>query len=497
MPVFIISPYLESGAPESLHQLCHQFNKLGVNSFIYYLNKPVGKETLYKEFYPFVKEAEKLEDNSVIVYFEILTYKDIETKYNLKNCQYMLWWLSINNALLFRTTDVNVSNPEVIHLFHGDFIKNTVVPLLTSKHKWYYLHDYIDTSQFKYEDIQKEDIIAYNPSKDFISGPLLVKNNYKTLPLNNLTRKELIEQLSRCKLYIDLGAHSGRDRLPREAALLGCIIVTSNFCSANTSDIDIADCFKMRSEKDTLKNIDPFLESYSVYLNKQQEYRDSLLLDEKRMVEQLKYLLEDFLSSSDKLLSYITYPNDYDCFYNYYKSGLELFQECNSILELGISHTKNLISEFANKSSPSYITSIYIQNNYEKHLIPHIICNTKINYRRYICNPLEYVHHNTVDILAIDTWNIYGQLQKELKHHSKYITKYIIIYNTHIYRYHSINVINNYNIELEMYNTGFSKEEIEKGLYPAIEDFIKENPKWKIHYESTIDNGYTVLSCNE
>lgn len=41
--------------------------------------------------------------------------------------------------------------------------------------------------------------------------------------------------------------------------------------------------------------------------------------------------------------------------------------------------------------------------------------------------------------------------------------------------------------------SGFSIEEINKGLWPAIDEFLANNPTWKIKERFTNNNGLTIL----
>jgi hypothetical protein len=492
MPIFIISPYIQSGAPEALHQLCHYLNYYGTNSYIFYTDKPKGHNLLYKDLYPLVQEANVLEDHSIIIYFEIYTYKYFEEKYNLKNSIFMLWWLSINNALTLKTMDINIKNQELIHLFHGHYIKETIVPLLSSKHRWYFLHDYL-SKEFTNLENKKEDIIAYNPTKDFISGPLLVQHQFKTLPLVELKRKELINLLKNCKIYIDLGSHSGRDRLPREAALLGCVIITSNFCATqNEHDIAIPSIFKMKNEKETLLFVQKVLDNYDYYYEMQKEYRESLLLDEFRMREQVKFIMDHYLCTNDKLRTYITSPNNYSLFYNFHNSHLGIFTDCNKILELGILNTKAMLSELVENTNKTYYVSIYHQKTYEQELMPYILKNTNITYTYYQADTLKFMIDKNVDLLIIDTWHVYGQLIRELKRYHHKVNKYILIYKTELYKHQS----ETSHTELEMQATGYTKDELEKGIYLAIQDFIQEYSNWIIYKENTEHEGYVILANN-
>ena len=62
-----------------------------------------------------------------------------------------------------------------------------------------------------------------------------------------MTPAEVTELLMKSKIYIDFGHHPGMDRLPREAALAGCIVVTNKEGAANfRSDVPIGEEWKVR-----------------------------------------------------------------------------------------------------------------------------------------------------------------------------------------------------------------------------------------------------------
>ena len=64
--------------------------------------------------------------------------------------------------------------------------------------------------------------------------------------MQGLDRGELAEAFLGAKLYIDFGHHPGKDRLPREAAVHGCCVVTSRYGSAaNSVDVPISERYKL------------------------------------------------------------------------------------------------------------------------------------------------------------------------------------------------------------------------------------------------------------
>ena len=78
-----------------------------------------------------------------------------------------------------------------------------------------------------------ERLRAANPDLDFI-------------PVRNMTPQQVKELLAGAKLYIDFGHHPGKDRLPREAAMAGCCIITGRRGAAgNHVDIPIPEDYKL------------------------------------------------------------------------------------------------------------------------------------------------------------------------------------------------------------------------------------------------------------
>jgi hypothetical protein len=107
----------------------------------------------------------------------------------------------------------------------------------------------------------KQNIILYNPTKGWkITEQLMTRYpQWKFLPLKGLNRDQLSEKLYNAKLYIDFGHHPGRDRMPREAAMHGCCLITGKLGSAgNDVDLPIPAQYKFDS------NAPGFIEDFGV-----------------------------------------------------------------------------------------------------------------------------------------------------------------------------------------------------------------------------------------
>lgn len=83
------------------------------------------------------------------------------------------------------------------------------------------------------------------------------------------------------------------------------------------------------------------------------------------------------------------------------------------------------------------------------------------------------------DLLFIDTEHTYEQVKGELSRHHSKVNKYICFHDTHTFGIHS------------------EDTSINPGIMPAIMEFMRDHPEWKIDYFTTKNNGFTVLKKEE
>ena len=98
------------------------------------------------------------------------------------------------------------------------------------------------------------------------------------------------------------------------------------------------------------------------------------------------------------------------------------------------------------------------------------------------------------DITFIDTWHIYGQLKRELDKFSKITNKYIIMHDTTIDEIDGETIRCGMNPVNQSKESGFPVQEITKGLWPAVVEFLQKNPEWYIKERFTNNNGLTILA---
>jgi hypothetical protein len=100
---------------------------------------------------------------------------------------------------------------------------------------------------------------------------------------------------------------------------------------------------------------------------------------------------------------------------------------------------------------------------------------------------------NTFDMIFIDTWHVYGQLKRELNKFKSIINKYIVMHDTTVDGIYGETIRQNMGAERQSIVSGIPVEEINRGLIPAIDEFLLENPEWRLKIKLENNNGLTIL----
>lgn len=270
MKIYLACPIAKTGGPENIHQLCDILNEMGYESYIYYYDGYLHENLLYPE-YKNVKITMYIEDlhENILILPEILT-----TPSNIKNIKVYIYWLSYDNA----SEEVKKQNENLINLYQSYYSKEMV------NKEGFMIGDYINEQSYDYDDIEKEDIVCYNGVKDSITQEICDSIGVKCIKIEKMPKIQVYKIFKRCKIYIDNGYHPGKDRMPREAALLGCVVVTNKKGSAN-NDKDIPIEEKCSNTEECKKLIPEIFSNYDLYLKKQKSYRDSIKREKDIMKE--------------------------------------------------------------------------------------------------------------------------------------------------------------------------------------------------------------------
>ena len=115
-----------------------------------------------------------------------------------------------------------------------------------------------------------------------------------------MTRTEVIENLTRAKIYIDFGNHPGKDRIPREACLANCVIITGKKGSAAYyEDVPIPIEYKFNQRTSDIAKIITLLETvlnnYESYMKDFHIYQDIIKKEKDVFVEQVRNIFTESL----------------------------------------------------------------------------------------------------------------------------------------------------------------------------------------------------------
>lgn len=256
MKVHVLCPASSvTGGPEALHQFVDAGQRLGFDMAMRYLpdDDPDPTPGVFRIYRPRVVREVVDAPDSVVVVPETGPQLLLE----LRHARRVLWWLSVEHfqsraeaqrgAGLTGTSPLDfVFDPaqRVVHWAQSEYARQWVAQrgasarLLTD-----YVRDEILDRARALRDGPREDIIAYNPKKGLAFTQALMQvapPSWRWVPIQNMSPAEVAQLLATAKVYIDFGPHPGRDRIPREAALCGAVVITNTQGSAgNMVDVPI------------------------------------------------------------------------------------------------------------------------------------------------------------------------------------------------------------------------------------------------------------------
>lgn len=175
--------------------------------------------------------------------------------------------------------------------------------------------------------------------------------------------------------------------------------------------------------------------------------------------------------------------------------------KCKSILELGV---RNIVSTYAfiyglvnpvnlsdNTYKPYLLMNDLVQPNLDE-LIDYVkALNIQVDFIK--SNNLHLDIKQNFDMIFIDTWHVYGQLKRELAKFGPLANKYIILHDTTVDGDNGETVRNGWDVEKQSEETGIPVDEIKKGLWQAVEEFLNTNTDWKLGVRYHNCNGLTIL----
>lgn len=312
----------ETGGPETLHQIAYTFiHNHYEAAMVYYNPRSYKTPERYKKYN--VPVASKIIDSreNVLIVPEALTH--ILSRY--KKIQKCIAWLSVDYYMLsepntlirwrmkengwptilyplafivllakgkiqFRRYQFN-DKGGVIHTYNCEYARRFLIDRGINPYQTIYICGPLNDVFFKETKTvstnNKENYILYNPTKGTVFTQKVIaycnnrKIDAKFVPLKNMTADEVAGWMKRAKVYIDFGEFPGPERIPREAVMMGCNILTSkNGGAGNEIDVPIPDFLKFDDKEENLENIyemlTKLLSSYEEYYKCYDRYREKV-----------------------------------------------------------------------------------------------------------------------------------------------------------------------------------------------------------------------------
>ncbi|GAA3948305.1 hypothetical protein GCM10022209_51420 [Chitinophaga oryziterrae] len=310
-----------TGGPELLHQLVNKMTLAGYEAYMVYsgdAENPVHPNfVIYNNKY-----TTEIEDNpeNILIVPEIYITK-VGHLTQIRKC---VWWLSIDNffkpyftypafwmfkmlkqiglegmckELIFK---LKVSDKFQYHIVQSYYAK-----MFLKQHKIESepLYDYLSAAFLQNStgiDLSaKKPQVLYNPKKGFEFTAKLIEQgkDINWIPLEGMKPAEVVALLKESMVYIDFGTHPGRDRFPREAAILQCCVITGKRGSANYyEDVPITDQYKIEDKVSNIPHIintiRACMSDFHTHIQAFESYRQMILSAEKMYMESFNRIFE-------------------------------------------------------------------------------------------------------------------------------------------------------------------------------------------------------------
>lgn len=295
MRVFILAPAnVATGGPELLHQFARCLTKRGIETYMVYpdadgINCPVP-EVYWKYDNRYVSQYIDSGDSVLVLPETQIHHIDLCQKGTA-----MVWWLSVNNYFRSYKSLVTESSPDVfrlklrknvVHFAQSHYAKMFVTQhfgITPSPLKDFINDDIMEFAAFHQKTYERKKLCLYNPSKGYHHLEPVIRacrNDIRWEPLSGYQPLEMASLMCQARLYVDFGDHPGKDRIPREAAVCGCCILTNRRGSAAyQEDVGIPETYKIEDTGQidaVLEKIYDLVDHYGERIHEYSAYRNAV-----------------------------------------------------------------------------------------------------------------------------------------------------------------------------------------------------------------------------
>ena len=282
-----------------------------------YLNLKVATAfPMNVESEPTVNDIDSTYNDELIIWPECWThlidsFQPEENSMDNSRFQTAIWWLSVNNNNnKFRDWE----REDLLHLHQSEYARCYLVDHISRKRKVQSkimnnvnmdnavipMTEFIPSERHRSDKDGKEtsstkrDLqIIYNPFKGVHYTDSIIRRSgskFTFTPIGSVEKRisprDVTKLLQRSIVYVDFGPHPGMDRLPREAALAGCIVITNMEGAAHYKhDVPISDEYKVKEfDVDHIHRLlTKCIESYDDKRNDFDSYREWIGNQESKM----------------------------------------------------------------------------------------------------------------------------------------------------------------------------------------------------------------------
>lgn len=316
--IYIVSPTkVATGGTELLQQLCQSLIRFNEQCYMYYTDELAGSP-VEKKFAaynnPVAKEIEDTPENILV-----LPETAVDWYYKFKNIKIYFWWLSVDNYyasgrkprdllhnVVYKIKDLrNVSAfKKSAHLIQSEYAREYLTqekgvdPSRIQVLSDYLNRTYLEKAQVR-TNTERNNVILYNPKKglEFTKRLMEVITEYTWVPLQNLTNDEMRDLMMHSKVYVDFGNHPGKDRIPREAAICGCCIITGKRgAAANAIDVPIKHEYKFADSDSEITKIHHTVKLCMEHFeNRQNDFSDYIQMinnEEEKFYQDIRRIFE-------------------------------------------------------------------------------------------------------------------------------------------------------------------------------------------------------------
>lgn len=266
MTIYILALHgIATGGPEATHQLSDALIEQGFDArLVYYKWSDFDGGVIPAEFPaygPFAEEYARYkvnlarslpdEEGAVIVLPE--TACPLAARFH--KAKVLVWWLSVDHGLgaLSKLNLNYLRKPNVFHASQSRYAEKFV--RVMGFRSLGMLSDYTaDLTEYAtpLPMSERPKVVAFNVRPDKVIADVeaiaaevcALDPEIKCVAIHGLSRQDLAAVFAQARVYVDLGSFPGKDRMPREAASMGCIPVCAGVGAGNEASertLDLGD----------------------------------------------------------------------------------------------------------------------------------------------------------------------------------------------------------------------------------------------------------------